>query len=726
MTSITNGWDAILALNADQINNVFFQHYLTDGPINPVTPIQLVVPNDPYFYLLDAYLGPPVLSFSSGLGMQTANLSMFFLKGSLIQFDPDQQVVRSVLQVDSSAELTGQVDLARVLGTDNVVGWVTLDFGTGSYAPVIPGVPAGSILATEMGAALQAFFAGNGFTYELTRILSSDVPAPLQPTTFELATQPTSDNTGDGCVLVFIRTTGGGGPIQPLEPYPIPSGQSAVLLVANAVIFNGVLPPALTSAFQNMGTSFTGQLNNDGAWQTVGSGGSIDFGVLPAGGGRGNPPYSSDSNEDPQSVVLPLSGFTVAPTSDGSISAAWTFSWEMGWTYSEGSYDGIQWLSNDSSQVTASYNLSTAGAVDSSDVVTFAGQGTPQFGPADSPPSWLASIFGSYDIPSDMQNSLQSNLAPVFNTFQIPDIDTFALANLLFPGSLKLTSASIPCDLQLTGTVQPRVNVTPAQSTVQAGGSLQLNATLPDGGGTFTWSKLPCGLGTITPSGGLYTAPSSVASPLVVVVSAVDNADTTQTGSALVVVVPSVPAGSLTISPPSIMLTAGWTFTFVLTDANGQHPPVTWTLTPDMGTIKQGWGAGEWIYTAPISVEAACAVSLTATTSDAPVETGSATVNLTPCAALSVCPSQSSLAANGSVTLKASAPGVENYSWMLSPQVGSLVVSNDDSSQATYTAPATIDTDVMGMVVVYSLDNGTTALGVAALMLTEDSGSRTE
>jgi hypothetical protein len=63
---------------------------------------------------------------------------------------------------------------------------------------------------------------------------------------------------------------------------------------------------------------------------------------------------------------------------------------------------------------------------------------------------------------------------------------------------------------------------------------------------------------------------------------------------------------------------------------------------------------------------------------------------------------------------------------MLSPQVGSLVVSNDDSSQATYTAPATIDTDVMGMVVVYSLDNGTAALGVAALMLTEDSGSRTE
>src|SRR5205814_1717503 len=99
------------------------------------------------------------------------------------------------------------------------------------------------------------------------------------------------------------------------------------------------------------------------------------------------------------------------------------------------------------------------------------------------------------------------------------------------------------------------VNVTPAQSTIQAGNTLQLNAALPDGGGTFTWPKLPDGLGTITPSGGLYTPPSNVTSPLVVIVSAVNNADATQTGSALVVVAPPVSAGSLTISPPSVMLT---------------------------------------------------------------------------------------------------------------------------------------------------------------------------
>lgn len=73
-------------------------------------------------------------------------------------------------------------------------------------------------------------------------------------------------------------------------------------------------------------------------------------------------------------------------------------------------------------------------------------------------------------------------LSSIFNSIEIPSIDTFLLRNLLFPGhnALHLTEAFMPGDLALFGQIDPlrtRSQLSPSRSTVQAGSGFQLHFT---------------------------------------------------------------------------------------------------------------------------------------------------------------------------------------------------------------------------------------------------------
>jgi hypothetical protein len=725
--SATNGWDAICALNAESVNSIFFQQYLQDGPTNPATPLRLILQGEnTSFWILDVVAGPPQVSFPTNLQLQQAQVTMFLVRGSLIQFDPNQKVILNALLIQPKESwLTGALSLAKVTGQANSQGQVVVDLASGAYQPQVQGVDPNSVLATELGAAVQTFFANNATKYPLGTIMETGVPACLQPTSFDFVTQPAPESTsGDGCVLLLIQTNGSGGAVGQLTAYPIPSGHTAALIVSNQVIFNQLIPPALTAEFQKIGFTFAGQQSNS-VWQAVSTGGSINVGTL----GKANTPnpclfpavYTSDNNGNAAAVEVPLDGFIIAPGADGSLAVSWNKSWSQPWA----DLSGIQvrgWCDSRTSvqaaQLTASYAQTSAASVDpATDIVSFSGSGTVSFKQSGGP-SWLEKFFSGQNLQSQFTAAIQPTLQEVFNAIQLPSVDTFALANLLFPSfqALSLQQASAPCDLLLNGQMMQTLAVTPSTTTVQPGQTQQFSAMSAGQPVTnVTWEIKPPGFGSIN-SSGLYTAPSSVTQAQVVVITAVSQSNTNLVGSAMVLVYQPIGSTGLIVSPANLLLTAGQSFNLLVTDESGTPVEATCTLDPNIGQIEQGFTTGQWTYTAPSSVEGSTSVTVKATSSSAPSDTGTATIQLMPTEAVAIAPASQTLTPGQSVQLAASSPDLVDYTWQVYPiGVGSILANDANSAQATYTAPTSVKTPTEVMVAAYSLGDAGVGIGLARI-----------
>ena len=108
-----------------------------------------------------------------------------------------------------------------------------------------------------------------------------------------------------------------------------------------------------------------------------------------------------------------------------------------------------------------------------------------------------------------------------------------------------------------------QVSAAPGASAVLAGGSVQFSADVVGSANTsVSWSMNPA-LGTLT-AAGLYTAPATLASVQTVRITAASAADSSRSGSALVMVTPTNPtiAATITASPatvsPNGSLTVSW------------------------------------------------------------------------------------------------------------------------------------------------------------------------
>ncbi len=136
-----------------------------------------------------------------------------------------------------------------------------------------------------------------------------------------------------------------------------------------------------------------------------------------------------------------------------------------------------------------------------------------------------------------------------------------------------------------------------------------------------TWSLHP-DLGSIDETG-LYTAPSSVDAPQIVVVTATSVADPTKSGSAEIQLLPPI---AVSISPGSATLGPGKTKRFAAAVRNAQYTDVIWAIEPaDGGSIDKKGN-----YTAPASIPSALTVIVTATSEADETKTASATVRLVP------------------------------------------------------------------------------------------------
>jgi Concanavalin A-like lectin/glucanases superfamily/Bacterial Ig domain/Chitobiase/beta-hexosaminidase C-terminal domain/Bacterial Ig-like domain (group 2) len=138
---------------------------------------------------------------------------------------------------------------------------------------------------------------------------------------------------------------------------------------------------------------------------------------------------------------------------------------------------------------------------------------------------------------------------------------------------------------------------------------------------------------------------------------------------------------SVAVTPVVATLSPGMTEQFAATVQNATNQSVTWSVSPQVGTISSSG-----LYTPPSPFTISQAVTVTATTVAAPHGAGSATVNLVAPILVSVSPTSVTLYQGQTQPFTATVQNTSNTSvtWSINPNVGSV------SSAGVYTAPATI------------------------------------
>lgn len=202
--------------------------------------------------------------------------------------------------------------------------------------------------------------------------------------------------------------------------------------------------------------------------------------------------------------------------------------------------------------------------------------------------------------------------------------------------SLTATSVADPTkSASASVTIVPVVNVTisPTSAKLAPSASLQFSAQVTGSSNTsVSWSVSGSGCagsscGKIT-AAGLYTALAIVPNPAVVTVTATSQADTTKSASAQVSIVTPV---SVTISPPTALLTIGAQRQFQAMVAGSSNLGVTWTVS-GAGCVGSACGTvtSAGLYTAPAAVPNPTTVKVTATAQADSSQSASAVVTVAP------------------------------------------------------------------------------------------------
>src|SRR6266853_499766 len=297
--------------------------------------------------------------------------------------------------------------------------------------------------------------------------------------------------------------------------------------------------------------------------------------------------------------------------------------------------------------------------------------------------------------------------------------------------AVAVTPALVSCGGDSSASPPPpaiTVSVAPPSSTVFAGGTQALTATLQNDSSQrgVTWAISPASgagaLSNATSTSVTYTAPATAPpSDTTVTITATSVADPTKNAAASV----TVPALSVAVAPSTPTVDAGGTQTLTATvqgDPAGKG--VTWTISPTSGagTLSNATSTSV-TYTAPPSAPASDVnVIVTATSVTDPTRSAIATI-LLPTPSVIIDTSATTLDAGETATLTASVgndPAQRGVTWAISPQSGAGTLTNVTSTSATYEAPATppaadLKVTITATSVSYPLVSGAVILTVKAI-----------
>lgn len=195
-----------------------------------------------------------------------------------------------------------------------------------------------------------------------------------------------------------------------------------------------------------------------------------------------------------------------------------------------------------------------------------------------------------------------------------------APASTTTPASVTITAtAQADASKSASATIAiPAVTATisPGTSNIILGANQQFTATVTNATDTsVTWSVSTAG--TIS-TAGLYAAPSSLATPGTVTVTAKPKADPSKSATASI----TIPEVSISLSPSKATVTNGFVQNFAATVNNATDTGVTWTMT-GKGTLDN---AGQ--FTAPATIASGDSATVTATSKADTTKSISASVSL--------------------------------------------------------------------------------------------------
>jgi len=700
--TVTQGWDVVCAIAYDKINEWFLEQYVDRLSNGENAVINATVPQAGGISVqaVGLTLGPPLIHFSPTLPPDTVGLTVNFLSGqvNVIQVNGVATTVLSAQTITPGDDyaLTGYVPLASLQGEVGNGHDVVIDVGNGASFAAKLGMPEGA--ETLLGQFMKSWLVDNlnGYKYKLGTLIYSDNGTNLKPAgTFQFATQiDATDKTDTGRLLLFIPTTynpGGGSQTSLGLADIVPQGCSTALIISSRVLFQNILKSFYETTFSNLGVQATAsQKGPDEAYILTLTANGINIGEqeinFTAGGNWDGKIFSGQDSPWDGSKPMPVM-FSISNTQLQSSNNQLLISGKTQWRQDLAvNADGPGTATiNDYTTVTmaATIDCQTTASVAVKDTVSF--NGTPDI-TVTFDTSFYGSLLSGYweQLASKIATVSQDVLAKFFQV-PLPEVNAFAVSNLLFPGKniLDFRSVYLPGDIVIFGDVAtPGVVVSPGSATLGPSQSQQFSATTGSGE-AVDWSA---NAGTISASG-LYTAPPAVSQVQIDHILATGK----QSGEAAAALITLVPRGAQ-VSPAFALMqptTPPQQFSAALSGAASQD--VTWSMEPAVGTLS-----AQGLYTPPGSVPSPQAVTITACSASDPSIQGTALVALFASAPslVAVTPPQtpSPLAPGQTQQFHATADGLSDQSvrWSLLPPVGRITPNGLYIVPETITAPQSV------------------------------------
>jgi len=339
---------------------------------------------------------------------------------------------------------------------------------------------------------------------------------------------------------------------------------------------------------------------------------------------------------------------------------------------------------------------------------------------------FTATVSGTTNTAVTWQVSSASASAPSIGTINSSGLYT-APANVPTGGTVTITATS-QADASKTGTATATVTAAPAvvvtvspkTATVTTGLTQQFSASVTNTSNTaVTWqvNSVTGGnatTGTISATG-LYTAPATAPAGAVTV-KAISAADNTKSDTATVTVALLV---SVTMSPKTASVQAGFTKQFTAAVANTSNTAVTWQVNNVTGgNSTVGTVSASGLYTAPTTVPASNPVTVKAISVADNTKSDTATVTITAAVTVTVSPKTATVVTSTTKQFTATVTDASNTSvtWQVNSVTGGNATTGTINATGLYTAPATVPSGAVTVKAISVAD--TTKSDTAAVTVT--------
>ncbi len=538
--SKTHGWAAVVAYDRRKANQLLNQLYIERFNSKSYLPLisETMIPaQHAKEHVSGLKLSVPKLSFhNANLGQSKASLTMDIVGGMIMSEATGLGGLSYIYKIQKVLPIGGPqlsmiLDLRNSAGDVVANGDVIVDISTGEDFKA--NFVLGDLAPGEIGARFKQIFSeldDEQKVFPLGR-LDGELNGVLTPDGFALRTMAapgaknrSSDNYGDGAVLMFVRLKGGVNGNYPGEgsdfKYLIPAGKgdkeyTGTVLLASKVMMNDLfkahVEPEVGRGLKLVPSSTSSDLAisleaSAGGWTVP------DIHLVHQG-----QPYLSAKSLEPLIFDFNSSApFTVSATRDGVLKFSWkgTNTFRFHFVRDEIGTDPER--EDSDVYFTHSMEFFLRADVDpATGVVTF----EPMPGGASSVS--VEKAPGDVDLYYSFERDLAGTVTRLLNDMHtqlsrisMPAVDTFLIRNLLFPGqnALRVEDALIPGDLALFCQIDPErtsATVSPINPIIEAGGSQQFSVEPLLAG--VAWSVRgtepdETNIGSID-AGGVYRAP---------------------------------------------------------------------------------------------------------------------------------------------------------------------------------------------------------------------------